>query len=69
MRIKSPVITMDVDIESITVRNKTLILSGFAGVEEIEAQVTGREATALMFKLMRLSVLVLLVRSVFVRGD
>ncbi len=65
MRITSPVITMDVDIEEIIVRNSNIVLSGFAGVEEIEAQVSALEARSLMFKLMRISVLTLLVRSFF----
>ena len=67
MRITSPVITMDVDIEEIIVRNNNLVLSGFAGVEEIEAQVSAHEAISLMFKLMRFSILTLLVRSIFSR--
>lgn len=69
MRITSPVITMDVDIEEIIVRNNDLVLSGFAGVEEIEAQVSAREAISLMFKLMRFSVLALLLRSIFSRKE
>ena len=67
MRIVSPVITMDVDIEDIHVQGDQLILSGFAGVEEINAKLSGPEALSLLFKLMRFSVFKLILKSLGAR--
>ena len=67
MRITSPVITMDVDIEDVHVQGDQLVLSGFAGVEEINAKLSGAEAVSLLFKLMRFSIFKLLLKSLVSR--
>lgn len=48
MKVVSPVISMDVDIEEVHIRDQLLVLSGFSGVNEIETRITHEEAFRLL---------------------
>ena len=63
MRLISPVVTIDVDIESCEAGKNALILSGFAGTNDVEVRVSGREAWRLMRLFCRPRVIFFLIRS------
>lgn len=63
MRIVSSVISMDVEIEEARVEGAALVLSGFAGVNEIETRVGGEEAWRLLRLLMRWKVVWFILRA------
>lgn len=69
MRLISPVITMDVEIERGHVENRSLVLSGFAGINEVEARVSGVEAWRLLRILCRASILWFLLKALFKGGE
>lgn len=48
MKVVSPAVTLDVDIERMIVRDKCLVLSGFSGVNEIETRISEEELVALL---------------------
>ena len=63
MRILSAVITMDVDLERAEVRNNELILSGFAGVNDVEARISAEELRSLFMMMLNVKILLLLFRT------
>src|SRR5690606_7697374 len=44
MRLISPIISLDVEIERVETHGRTIVLSGFAGVHDMEAHVDAAEA-------------------------
>lgn len=63
MRIVSTVISMDVEIENARVEGDALVLSGFAGINEIETRVRGDEAWRLLRLLMQWKVVWFMLRA------
>ena len=60
MRILSAVITMDVDLERADVQNNELVLSGFAGVNDVEARISADELRRLVMMMLKLKIFFLL---------
>ena len=63
MRILSAVITMDVDLERADVQNNELVLSGFAGVNDVEARISADELRRLVMMMLKLKIFFLLFSS------
>jgi hypothetical protein len=57
MRVVTPAIKLDVEIEQAEVRDDRLVLSGLAGILPCETSLTAREARALLLKVLRPRVL------------
>lgn len=62
MRLVSAIITIDVEIDGARIEGQQLVLSGFAGINEIETHVSGAEVRHLLGIIFRWPVLWRLVR-------
>lgn len=65
MRLISPIVTMDVEIEEADVLGEELVLTGFAGINDIEVRLGTREAWKMLGMMMKGKIIRAMIKSAF----
>ena len=65
MRLISPIVTMDVEIEEARAIGRTLVLNGFAGINDMEVRLDTREAWKLLGLMLHPKIIWAMLKSVF----